>query len=129
MKGPFTLLPRPPANRGGNVDPFELEKWFTRIWLILSGLPGIGWAIIDKKGSKLSDIETRWHSMLQKVYGADATNTGLIIEDPDYVKHISDKQAQSWGTAAQDASNAMALVNMQTNQNERGDTQALNWMA
>ena len=90
MRGPFTLLPRPPSNKGGHIDPFELEKWFTRIWLVLSGLPGIGWDIIDKAGSKLSDLEERLHSMLQEVLGwendADATQ----------VRHISNANGKVW---------------------------------
>jgi len=130
VKGPFTLLPRPPQNRGGNIDPFELEKWFTRIWLILSATAGISWAIIDKAGSKLSDIETRTHVMLQRVLGADVNNTGKepIVDNPLFVKHVSDEQAQGWETARHDASNGLALHTMTTNSNERGDTQALNWM-
>jgi hypothetical protein len=102
MQGPFTKLPRPPQNRGGNIDPFELEKWFTRIWLILSGIPGITWDIIDKTGSKLSDLEFRTHIMLQNVFGADVTNTDKVIEDTDHVKHVSDAQAKYWqdGSAA-----------------------------
>lgn len=129
MKGPFTLLPRPPQNRGGIVDAFELEKWFTRIWLILSGLPGLSWALVDKAGSKLSDLEFRTHVMLQSVFGADVTNTAQVIEDPAHVKHVSDEQAQGWETARYDAGAALALHGMASNRNERGDTQALNWMA
>jgi hypothetical protein len=130
MKGPFTLLPRPPANRGGNIDPFELEKWFTRIWMILSGLPGLSWGLIDKSGSKLSDIEERPHSMLQKVLGVDVTDTGNSIENSDLVKHVSDTQALGWETARHDAANSLAMISMQKTYNgPRGDNQALNWMA
>lgn len=90
MRGPFTLLPRPPANRGGNIDPFELEKWFTRIWLILSGLPGISWSIIDKAESKLSDLEERTHAMLQSVLG---WSSGA---DTAQVRHISQADGKVW---------------------------------
>lgn len=128
LKGPFTLLPRPPSNKGGTVDPFELEKWFTRIWFILSAAGGVGWGVIDKAGSKLSDLETRWHSMLQKVLGADVTDTGQVIEDVFHCKHVSDGQSKGWETARYDANAALAMISMQSTKHERGDTQALNWM-
>lgn len=92
MKGPFTRLPRPPRT----TDTFEQSKWFDRIWMILSAIPGISWDVVDKAGSKLSDIETRPHSMLQSVYGSDATNSGIVIEDTIHVKHVSDEQAKRW---------------------------------
>lgn len=100
LMGPFTLLPRPPMNRGGVIDPFEQEKWFTRIWYILSAAGGIAWDIVNKKGSKLSDLEFRTHIMLQSVLGADATNTGKEIEDVDHVKHVSDQQSERWEDGA-----------------------------
>lgn len=113
MKGPFTRLGQPARNRGGVIDPFELSKWFDKLWLILSGLPGISWDIIDKTGSKLSDIETRPHSDLQKVYGADTTDTGIIIEDAAHVKHVSNAQAAKWEAGANAAFQAAAELLMQ----------------
>jgi len=69
-QGPFTRLQRPPRQIGNwETDSFEITKWFDRIWFILSGIPGIAWDIIDKVGSKLSDIETRPHSMLTDIDG------------------------------------------------------------
>lgn len=93
-------IPRPPANRGGQVDPFELSKWFDSIWKLLSGAAGTAWALIDKKGSKLSDIEIRPHSELQRIYGADVSNTGQVIITPNADKHISNDQAQKWDNAS-----------------------------
>lgn len=128
MKGPFTRLPQPPRDRNG-ISPFELAKWFDKIYLILAGIPGISWDVIDKAGSKLSDLETRWHSMLQNVYGADVTNSGQVIEDVDHVKHVSDAQSEVWQQGAFLAQNSMTENVMTSRQNSsRGDTQALNWM-
>jgi hypothetical protein len=89
-KGPFTLLPQPPRAKGGVLDPFETEKWFTRIWLILGGLTGIGWAVVDKVGSRLDDIETRPHAMLQEVLGWKSLGDGT--QD----KHISNANGKVW---------------------------------
>lgn len=70
MSGPFTPLPRPPSQRGGAIDTFELSKWFDRIWLALSNTAAIAWASINFKGSSLSDIEARKHSQLQDIQGS-----------------------------------------------------------
>lgn len=82
--GPFTRLPRPPREIG---DTNELRRWFDRIWLILSGAPGISWETLSKAGSNLTDIETRKHNDLQLRNVADAhpwdsiTKTGSELQD------------------------------------------------
>lgn len=64
--GPFTRLSRPPRQTGNwDVDAREMFKWFDRIWLILSGIPGIAWDIVSKAGSNITDIETRQHNDLE----------------------------------------------------------------
>ena len=67
LEGPFTRLPQPPrrTRTGGAPDPRELERWYDKIWRILSGIPGISWDVVDKTGSNLTDIETRNHNDLQ----------------------------------------------------------------
>jgi hypothetical protein len=93
-------IPRPPVTRGGQVDSFELSKWFDSIWKLLSGAAGTAWILINKNGSKLTDIETRPHSQLQRILGADVTNTGQIIIGANTDKHISNEQAYRWDNAA-----------------------------
>jgi len=77
LRGPFTRLPQPPRDRNG-ISPFEFAKWLDKLWLILSGMPGIAWDIVDKAGSKLTDIVTRPHSDLQNIEG---TGTHHITAD------------------------------------------------
>lgn len=121
-------VPREPIINGSGQMSMQWTRWIQQIQRILSYAGGVSWGIVNKGGSLLSDIETRYHSMLQRVFGADVTNTEQVIEDEDHVKHVSDEQAQGWETARYDASAALALHGMATKRNERGDTQALNWM-
>ena len=90
--GPFTRLPRPPRITGETErDRFEQQKWFDRIWMILSGAPGISWDIVSKVGSSLDDIETRPHSMLQDVLQSDDTSSSSALE-----KHVTDEQMKKY---------------------------------
>jgi hypothetical protein len=81
MTFPLQKLPRPPSKRSGELDPFELEKWYIRIWNIITATPV-----------------------------------------------ITDSHAEGWEAAQYDANSALLLSQMTTKPNERGDTQALNWM-
>ena len=95
-QGPFTKLPKPPRpsviieemKRG---DLRETSAWFDRIFMILSGLPGIAWSVVSKAGSNLTDIETRNHNNLQTIGEADLTST-----DGTKRQHISNAQGKAW---------------------------------
>lgn len=64
------LIPPPP--RGG--DESIQQDWFIRIRNAINKLgSSITWAILDKTGSKLTDIETRNHSNLQNIQGGSST--------------------------------------------------------
>lgn len=88
LVGPFTRLPRPPATD----DKRQWGMWFDKIHMILAGMPGIEWAIVDKRGSHLSDLETRPHSELTNVLQADDTSTSTALE-----KHVTDAQVKVYG--------------------------------
>lgn len=66
---PQTALPPAPPGLPGNNHPIVWRKWIEQLQRILSMAGGIGWAIVDKAGSKLTDIETRPHSDLQSILG------------------------------------------------------------
>lgn len=92
LSGPFTGLPRPPRQTGEwSVDVREMLRWFDRIWLILSGLPGIAWSVVSKAGSRLDDLESRSHNQLQSVLQADVS-----LEDNSLEKHITNELAFAW---------------------------------
>ncbi len=58
----------PPAPRDDNVE--ARTDWFNRVREALSRLgASLTWAVLDKTGSKLTDIETRNHSDLQNIQG------------------------------------------------------------
>lgn len=92
VQGPFTRLPRPPRQTGvWAVDLREMLRWFDRIWLVLSGLPGIAWDVISKAGSRLDDLESRDHSQLQSIEQADVS-----LSDSSPEKHITNELAFAW---------------------------------
>jgi hypothetical protein len=87
-----TPLPRPPrAQRDGNVDPFEVVRWYDAVWAVLSKVSSIAWTSIDFTGSSLSDIKDRRHALLQAIEAADADSTNT-----DLGKHITDLLAYGW---------------------------------
>jgi hypothetical protein len=87
-----TPLPRPPrAQRDGNVDPFEVVRWYDALWLALSKAASIGWDIIDFTGSSLGDLEDRRHELLQDIEAADVDSTNT---DPG--KHITNLLGYGW---------------------------------
>jgi hypothetical protein len=87
-----TPLPRPPrAQRDGNVDPFEVVRWYDALWNVLSKLHSIAWNMIDFKGSSLSDIEDRRHELLQNIEAADVDAT-----DTSLGKHITNLLGYGW---------------------------------
>ena len=80
--GPFTRLPPPPRVTGDPMfDLRETYKWFDRIWLILSGVPGISWDTLSKVGSDIADIETREHNDLQFQRAEVTTTYDIVYQD------------------------------------------------
>lgn len=63
-------VPREPLidSRTGRMST-QWERWIQQVQRILSFAGGIAWGIVNKAGSRLSDIETRTHAMLQSVLG------------------------------------------------------------
>lgn len=71
-ENPQTTMPpvprEPLIDRSGQMSS-QWTRWMQQIQRVLSFDGGIAWAIINKAASKLSDIETRTHAMLQSVLG------------------------------------------------------------
>jgi hypothetical protein len=86
-QGPYTILGTPPRSS----NPREIERWYQQIYAVLSGNPGIAWDVIDKAGSRLDEIETRGHDLLQDILQADEDSTSADLE-----KHISNLLAYEW---------------------------------
>lgn len=90
---PQTTLPpvprEPIASRDGNISS-QWQRWLSQIQRILSYAGGISWDITNKAGSRLDQIETRTHAMLQSVLGWAAG------ADTDKVRHISNADGSVW---------------------------------
>ena len=72
-ENPQTTLPPVPReplidSRGGMSA--QWERWLQQIQRILSFAGGVAWGIINKAESRLDDIETRTHAMLQSILGS-----------------------------------------------------------
>jgi hypothetical protein len=48
----------------------QWERWLQQIQRILSFAGGVAWSVVNKGGSKLSDLEQRTHAMLQSILGS-----------------------------------------------------------
>ena len=66
-------LAQPPRKSDGRFD-----DWMFRLWKRISDTAGIAWALVDKTGSNLTDIETRNHADLQNINTASYTHLTAI---------------------------------------------------
>jgi hypothetical protein len=92
-ENPQTTLPpvprEPMIDRTGQMSQ-QWSRWIQQIQRVLSFSGGVAWVIINKTGSRLSDIETRTHAMLQSVLGwTDDADTAQV-------KHISNANGKKW---------------------------------
>ena len=62
-------LSQPPDTKDAN-----LTRWLFLLWKRINATAGMAWAIIDKTGSNLTDIETRNHADLQNINTATYTH-------------------------------------------------------
>lgn len=106
-------LPPPPRT----TDVRMWASWYDAVYRFLTGALTIDWAVVSKIGSKLSDLETRPHSDLQSILGADATSS-----DTTQNKHISNAQAKKWEAGADAAFQAAADLLMLTPAASQGTT-------
>lgn len=105
----------------------EMSRWMYEVFRRLRdmNLLAITWTSLDFTGSKLSDIATRTHAMLQSILGVDVSSV-----DPTKDKHVSNSQGKAWtdhGAATSDvhgigaASSVVGTVNTQTLANKTLD--------
>lgn len=92
---PLDIIPREPLAPNVDMSP-RWRRWFEQFQRMLGNRGGLPWSVVDKTGSSLTDLSTREHGQLQKVYGADTSNTGKVIESAEATKHITDAQAAKW---------------------------------
>lgn len=98
-----TFPPIPPSQRGDR----DLVRWWNNVRTLLGDAAQIVWTQINFTGSLLTSIETRLHSNLQTIEGADDTDT-----DATQNKHVSnnDMKVNTDHVAATSAHGATGAV-------------------
>ena len=90
-----------PIRRPPETGNREFDRWSFELWRRLNdtSLLAFSWDSLSKAGSKLTDIETRNHSMLQNVEGFDPTDSSSVKN-----KHVSNADTMRWEAAANSVS-------------------------
>lgn len=89
-------LPREPLTPTADLTP-QWRLYLEAFQKMLGSAGGIAWAIISKRGSRLSDIDGRPHSDLQNVYGSSTIAiTSLVPDKNSEVLHVSRAQTEKW---------------------------------
>ena len=96
MTTPLPPLQPPPRNLdSGSLENrvMEMGRWMIEVYrrMMNTGLLLILWTNLDFTGSRLSDILTRTHAMLQSILGADPTSSDTAQD-----KHVSNAQTLAW---------------------------------
>jgi len=83
-------VPREPIVSSGGQTSAQWTRWLQQVQRVLSFAGGIAWGIVNKAGSRLTDITIRTHAMLQDVLG--------WVNDADdaQVRHISNADGKVW---------------------------------
>ncbi len=86
-----------PIRRPPEIGQREFDRWSFELWRRLddTSLLAFAWDSLSKAGSKLTDIETRTHAMLQSVLGFDSSSSDSVKN-----KHISNADSMRWEAAA-----------------------------
>lgn len=106
-------LAQPPDTKDAN-----LTRWLFLLWKRINATAGMAWAIIDKTGSNLTDIETRNHADLQNINTAtythlSATNHTDLTDGGDSTLHYhaTDRDSANFtGTSWTDLTDAGATT-------------------
>lgn len=102
-------LPREPLTPTVDLTP-AWRLYLEELQRVLGTAGGLAWAIISKRGSKLSDLESRPHSDLQNVYGSSTLAiTSLVPDENAEVLHHSRAQAARWD-ANSESSNVLTWL-------------------
>lgn len=92
-ENPQTTLPpvprEPMIDQRGQMSQ-QWTRWIQQVQRVLSFTGGVAWGIINKAGSKLSDLAERTHAMLTDILG---WTTGA---DTTQNKHISNADGKVW---------------------------------
>ena len=84
-------LPPPPTRAADGS--FAWVAWYNQLYTLLSTAGSVSWALIDKAGSSIGDLQNKAHSLLTGVLGtgsyhissAEATNVTALPTAADIV--------------------------------------------
>ena len=62
----------PPFPVDSEPNSYSRVDWYLKLRTLLNSVNSVAWAVIDKAGSNLTDIQTRNHNDLQNVQGGVA---------------------------------------------------------
>ena len=87
-------LPPPPTRAADGS--FAWVAWYNQLYALLSTAGSVSWALIDKAGSSIGDLQNKAHSLLTGVSGtgsyhissAEATNVTALPAAADIVTQV-----------------------------------------
>lgn len=62
------IIPPPPTSADQNSRVWT--DWYVKLSTVLSSTAGVAWSLVDKAGSKISDLANHAHSQLSAINGA-----------------------------------------------------------
>ena len=62
----------PPFPVDSEPNSYSRVDWYLKLRTLLNSVNSVAWAVVDKAGSNLTDIQTRNHNDLQNVQGGVA---------------------------------------------------------
>jgi len=63
----------PPFPVDSEPNSYSRIDWYLKLRTLLNSVNSVAWAVIDKSGSNITDIQTRNHNDLQNVQGGGAS--------------------------------------------------------
>lgn len=102
-------IPRPPRSRGGVIDPQEMERWLTSVWLAINGAVGSGGSVTQQTsrstGVLLNSLggDIVMFSSSVAAGGVSTftlTNKAILPTDLILIGHISATNGGAWGVSA-----------------------------
>ena len=63
----------PPPTRAANGD-FAWTAWYNSLYTLLSTSGSVAWALVDKAGSSIADLQNKNHGLLTSILGTGATH-------------------------------------------------------
>ena len=77
----------PPPTRADSGD-FAWTAWYNSLYTLLSETGSVSWALIDKSGSSIADLQNKNHNLLTAMQGG-TTNEYYHLTSAEYTNKVS----------------------------------------